>query len=288
MPEHRQNWRKFQKILGYVPAKAQGLLVVGAGKKLLAGAVTSSCQDLPHKDFSHQGFEAEHVENAWEILTHEYHAAGMTYIDRDELFTELASIAAIKSGKSSTDIFYDQVKMLRESLKLERGEKTKLASHFGDKPVGNFWPRENFFLGYFQSMFSDLLPERKILLLGIVEEDNSLSSIALEYQSSQLKRFIEPDWNNLEIEKDTDFFQQEMMARFVLWCENHYVLPTYGVFVTRKIWLECMEMQLKQGDRAAWKHLLQTKRRKDVEMEVLVEPEPWPMKAVLHWNSMKS
>ncbi len=289
MAENRQNWRKFQKILGFVPAKKQGLIVIGSGKKILSGISTDSCQDLPHKDFSHQGLVSEHLENAWEFLSHEYHAAGMTYIDRDELFTELATISAMQVGKSSNGIYHEQLLALRDALKLERGEKTKLAMHLGDKPVENFWPRQHFLLQVFQSMFSELLPDRKVLLLGIVEPNNTLNAIALEFQGTELKKFMEPDWTNMEWnEKHTDYFRADSANRFVLWCENHYILPSYALFVTRKIWDECRDIQVKQGDRAAWKHLLLWKKQRDADVEVLVEPEPWPMKASLHWNSMKS
>jgi len=288
MAENRQNWRKFKEILGFAPARKQGLVIIGSGKKILAGTTTHSCQELPRKDFQHQNYINEHVENTWEHLCHEYVASGLTYIDRDELFSELASVVNLQQGKISSNIYYQQLQLLRESLKLHRGDKTKLAVHVGDKPVENFWPREHFFLGIFRSMFAELLPERKILLLSIIEPNNSLQSIVLEFQGATLKTFSEPDWYNIEwLSKDLDYFHPDTAKRFILWCENHYILPTYGVFLTRKTWDECQKIQVEQGDKAAWKHLLQIKKQRDVDVEVYVEPEPWPVKAALHWNSMK-
>ena len=84
-----------------------------------------------------------------------------------------------------------------------------------------------------------------------------------------------------------DLFLKESAARFVLSCENFYLLSTFALFVSARVWQECRDLQMNQGAKQAWKHLLKVKSQKDVEREVLFEPEPWPVKALLRWRALR-
>ncbi|MGZ3655383.1 MAG: hypothetical protein ACXVCS_07495, partial [Bdellovibrionota bacterium] len=166
------------------------------------------------------------------------------------------------------------------------GEKSKLAQHLGERPTEQFWPRKNFLLSIFKSFFGELFPERKLLLVGVVNGPESLDALLLELHGAEVKGFSEPDFSGIDW-KGMDFFLPENAARFVGWCENHYVLPTYSIFLTKRVWDEVRGLQMTQGDRAAWRFLQKIRSQRDVEKEIQFEPEPWPMKALLRWHSMR-
>jgi hypothetical protein len=139
----------------------------------------------------------------------------------------------------------------------------------------------------FRSFFGELFPERKLLLFSVVSDANTIDSVLLEFQGAELKGFCDPDFSGLDW-RGTDLFLPESAARFVAWCESHYMLPAYSIFLSKRVWEECRQAQMTAGERAAWKTLLKYKTARDVEKEVLLEPEPWPVKALLRWQSMRA
>lgn len=282
--ELRQNWHKFQRLLGQLPPKKTGLLVLQSNQKILAGAVGYPAGSESRAGFADVGLASEHVESAFEMLSHKYGAAGATFVDRESLMEALSQVASVRVTAPATDNFHAQLAKLREMIVVEKG--SKLSVHLGDKPVESFWPRDHFLMGIFRSFFSELLPERKLLLVCVVKGAGQMEALLLEFLGSELRGFCDPDFSGLDW-KSSDFFLPETAERFVLWCENHYMLPTYSIFITERVWEECREQQVSQGTKAAWRHLLKIKGQRDVEKEVLLSPEPWPVKALLRWHSMR-
>lgn len=284
--ELRQNWHKFHQILGPLPPKKPGVVVLHSNNTIVAGAVGIP-NDSPMKDgFEDVGAAMENVDAMWDKLSHKYGAVGSTFIDREELVNALGQVASVRTGSPATDNFYSQLKKLRAQLGVDRNDKQKLAQHFGDRPVDAFWPREHFLFSLFRCFLGELFPDRKLLLLGVVNDTDSVDAMLLEFQGHELKGFCDPSFSGLDW-KGMDLFLPENVARFVLWAETHFVLPTYAVFITRRIWEECREAQSKGGEKAAWKHLLKMHSARDVEREVIFEPNPWPVKAILRWHAMR-
>ena len=60
-----------------------------------------------------------------------------------------------------------------------------------------------------------------------------------------------------------------------------------SIFLTRRVWDEARAAQMTGGERAAWKVLQKTRSQRDVEKEIMFEPEPWPVEALLRWHSMR-
>jgi hypothetical protein len=285
--ELRQNWHKFQRILGPLPAKKSGLVLLLSHNRVVAGALGLSPSAHSRTGFKEIGRQIDDMSGAWEDLSAKYDAAGATFIDQAELLSALSQVAAVRPSAPATDHFHAQLARLREQLGVEKGgEKSKLATHLGERPVEHFWPRKNFMLSLFRSFFGELFPERKLLLVGVVNGNDSFDALLLEFQGSEVKGFSEPDFSGIDW-KGLDLFLPETAARFVAWCENHYVLPAYSIFLTRRVWDEVRAAQMMNGERAAWKLLQKTRSQRDVEKEVMFEPEPWPMKALLRWHSMR-
>lgn len=284
--EVRQNWHKFQRILGHLPPKKSGLVVLHSHNRVLAGALGLSAGSPSNSGFSDVGRQVDQVDSAWEVFSHKYNAAGATFIDNEELMAALAQVAAVKPSAPATDHFHAQLVRLREMIGVERGEKNKLAVHVGERPVDQFWPRKNFLLSLFRSFFGELFPERKLVLLGVVNDSESMDCLLLEFQGAELKGFCEPDFSGIDW-KGSDLFLPESAARFVSWCESHHMLPAYSIFLSRRVWEECREAQMLHGEKAAWRALQKVRSQRDVEKEVLFEPEPWPVKALLRWHSMR-
>jgi len=284
--EVRQNWHKFQRVLGHLPPKKSGLVVLHSHNRILAGALGFSAGSPSSSGFSDVGRQIDQVDSAWEVLAHKYNSTGATFIENEELMAALAQVAAVRPSAPATDHFHAQLVRLREMLGVEKGEKSKLAVHVGDRPVDQFWPRKNFLLSLFRSFFGELFPERKLVLLGVVNDSQSMDCLLLEFQGSELKGFCEPDFSGIDW-KGTDLFLPESAARFVSWCESHHMLPAYSIFLTRRVWEECREAQMLHGEKSAWKALQKFRSQRDVEKEVLFEPEPWPVKALLRWHSMR-
>lgn len=285
--EQRRNWRKFRELAGHLPAKKPGMAIVCTEKKVLCGALSGVGNPvLPH--FRDEGVPIEHVENTAEQLSHKYASGCVSFINRDELLQLLGQISSPGGSISKLpESYYTQLERIREALKISKGEKSKLAVHLGDRPVEQFWPQEVFLFSLFDTMFSELLPERKILLLGVQKAGNELDAVALEFSGTELKNFSVPDWSGLDRQgAPADFFHRPTVERMVLWCENHFMLPTYAIFVQERVWEECRDLQRKQGNKAAWKHFMKAKSQRDADTTVLMEPEPWPIKAALHWQSL--
>ena len=287
MLEHHRGWHKFRDLLGYLPSRRRGAVVLADEGKILWGAISPTSDDAHAPVFRDRNMPVEDLESAWEQLERKYNVAGATFIQRKELLSLLGQVAAAKPSKPAFENYYAQIGQIRDALKVSTGEKTSLGVHKGDRPVSAFWPGELFILRIFRSFFAELLPERKLLLVGVVEGPNRLSSLVLEFRGSHLRSFQEPDWAGFDWQaQSTDFFEPETAARFVLWCENRYLLPAYALFVTRAVWEECQKVQKESGEKAAWKFFMKRKAQRDVDPEVRLEPEPWPLKASLYWNSM--
>lgn len=284
--ELRQNWHKFQRVLGPLPPRKTGLLVLTSNNRIVAGALGASAGTGSNAGFRDIGRQVDDRSGAWEDLAHRYGAAGVSFVDQEELLNALSQVAAVRPTPPATEHFHAQLARLRDLLGVEKGEKSRLAAHFGERPVEQFWPRRHFLPSLFRSFFGELFPERKLLLVGVVNAPDSFDAILLELQGAEVKGFSEPDFSGIDW-KGLDLFLPETAARFVAWCENHFMLPAYSLFVSRRVWDELRAAQMSQGDKAAWKLLQKTRAARDVEKEVLFEPEPWPMKALLRWHSMR-
>ena len=284
--EYRQNWHKFQRMLGRLPAKKKGMALLCSNQRIIAGVVGDTKEDPTRDCYDDTDLSFESPENVVETLSHKHAAVGSTFIDRNQLLEALGQVTAMKGPGGGAENFYSQVGRLRELMGIQRGDKTPLAIHFGDRPVDSFWPREHFLISIFQSFFADLLPERKLFLVCILRADGNLDASLLEYQAGELKSFWDPDFSGFEW-RELDLFLPENLGRFVLWCENQYLLPTYSLITTEHVWEECRSIQMKHGNKAAWKHLAKIKSQRDAEKEVLFDPEPWPVKALLKWHAMR-
>ncbi len=271
--ELRQNWHKFQRILGPLPPKKSGLVLLLSHNKVVAGVLGLAAGAGSRSGFRDMGRQIDDVNGAWGDLSGKYDCGGATFIDQGELLHALSQVAAVRGQAPATDHFHAQLARLREMLGVEKGEKSKLATHLGDRPVEQFWPRKNFMLGMFRSFFGELFPERKLLLVGVVNGPDSFEALLLEFQGAEVKGFAEPDFSGIDW-RGLDLFLPETAARFVAWCENQYVLPAYSIFLSRRVWEELRAAQMTQGDRAAWRMLQRIRSQRDVEKEVQFEPEP--------------
>lgn len=285
--ELRQNWHKFQRLLGPLPPKKPGMVVLHSNNRIQAAALSLNSSGQSNSGFSDKGKSLDPMESAWEVLSHKYNCGGATFLESNALSEAIAQVASVRPTAPATDHFYAQIVKLREMIGVEKGDRSKLAQHFGDRPFEQYWPRKNFLLSLFQSFFGELFPERKLLLFTVVNDANSIDSILLEFQGDELKGFCDPDFSGLDW-KGMDLFLPETAQRFVAWCESHHILPAYSIFLTRRVWEDCRQAQMTQGERAAWKVLLKAKHARDVEKEVLFEPEPWPVKALVRWQSMRA
>lgn len=284
--ELRQNWHKFQRVLGPLPPKKSGLVLLLSHNRLVAGAMSLASSAASRGGFRDLGRQVDDMSGAWEDLSQKYMCSGATFIDQGELLQALSQVAAVRGQAPATDHFHAQLARLREMLGVEKGEKSKLATHFGERPVEQFWPRKNFLLSLFRSFFGELFPERKILLVGVVNSPDSIDALLLEFHGAEVKGFSEPDFSGIDW-KGQDLFLPETASRFIGWCENQYMLPAYSIFLTRRVWDEVRAAQMMHGEKAAWKLLQKIRSQRDVEKEVLFEPEPWPMKALMRWHAMR-
>ncbi len=284
--ELRQNWHKFQRLLGPLPPKKSGLAILHSHNRILSGALGMAAGSPSHSGFSDTGKQVDSMEGSWEVFSHKYNVSGATFLDSEELAVALSQVAAVRPSVPATDHFHAQITKLREIIGVDKGEKSKLAVHVGERPVEQYWPRKNFLFNLFRSFFGELFPERKLFLLVIVNDPQDIDAILLEFQGSELKGFCEPDFSNIDW-RAMDLFLPETAARFVAWAESLHMLPTYALFMTNRVWQGCREAQMLQGEKAAWRNLQKVRSQRDVEKEVLFEPEPWPMKALLRWHGMR-
>lgn len=280
MQEARQNWHKYKHILRSIAPTERMTLALYSGNQIIAGANTKKDPKDP-KYFSDMGMAMDHPENAWEVLAHKYNSRSVSFAEREALLSSLGELQKQKIP------FTRQIEELKRQLLYPQGSKAKSFLNFGEKNNLQCLPRRHFILKFFDPFFSDLLPERKVLLLVIQKSDpKRLETIALEFCGKELKNFCEPDWTGMDL-INLDIFHRESAERMVLWCENHFLLPCFGLFVTSHVWEEAINISRRQGNRGAWKYLAKQYGQRDSDKEFLLEPEPWPLKAGLHWLAFK-
>jgi hypothetical protein len=284
--ELRQNWHKFRRTLGCLPPKKSGLVVLHSHQRALAGIQGQVHGQQSNEFFQDTGMALEPFEGSHEVLAHKYNAGSVMFVDSDELLSQLGQVAQVRPGAPATDHFYSQVNMLRERFLEKSVDRQKLAHSFGDRNHDSFWPRSHFFMNWYRSFFGELFPERKLLLLMVVDSSVQFDSILLDFQGAELKGFCEPDFSSVDW-RGQDLYLPSTAGRFVAWCESHHLLPTYSLVISRRVWNECRDIQQNQGERAAWRSLQKFKSERDVEREVLFEPDPWPVKALLRWHSFR-
>ena len=140
-----------------------------------------------------------------------------------ELITALSQVAAVRAVAPATEHFHAQLSRIRELLGVEKAvhgkEKPKLATLVGERPAEQFWPRKNFLLSLFKSFFGELFPERKLLLVGVVNGPSDFDALLLELHGAEIKGFSEPDFSGIDW-KGLDLFLPDTAARFVAWCEK--------------------------------------------------------------------
>lgn len=283
--ERKQNWNKFRALVGGVAPKRQGLLLLGHEQKVLAGAnIVSSTnkENTNAKYFVDQGIAYSDGESLWSDLESKYSADGATLLERNELLRCLGEVSSAMANKGLPESYFSQLKTLRAQFGVESGQNNSCAQHFGDKPVAHFWPDQHFLLQIFRPLFAELLPERKLLLLGVVK-GTELQSIVLEFVGAELRTFAEPDFSSLDWQGQ-DLFHRNTLERFVNYMESRYVLPTYAFFLSSSVWEECQALQRREGGRSAWKHLLRHRRQRENDPEICIHPESWPLKAALQWQ----
>lgn len=281
MLEARQNWHKFRKLIGNVPPAKNGVIVLHSGNSVLAGSIASA-NPKTSKHFEDQGMAMEHPDSAWELLAHKYQASSVSFIEREALLGMLAELQRTKMP------YPRQLDELRQQILTPSAPRSRLVQHFGERPTEQAWPRKHFFLQFFRPLFAELLPERKILLLVVQYPDpRRLETIAIEFAGKEIRNFIEPDWTGLELD-GLDIFHRDSAKRMVLWCENHYLLPTFGSFVTEHVWEEALSLYMRQGARSTWRYLNRQRSQREQDKDFLLEPEPWPLKACMQWLGFRA
>lgn len=284
----KQNWYKYRSLFPDCSSKEKGLFTISFHDKIIHGSVSRPYGATP-ENFQEIEMPIEDVGSAFETLTNRYNARSLTVLRRDDLLKTVMELMPPPGEPSTVPSYGKQLSDVRAALSLEKRDKNAKYEFRGDVPNEHCLPRPHFFTNIYSSMISDLLPEDKLLFLGIVDEDKKqFSSILLEFSGRELVSFADPDFSNFDWRSLVQTFpNREAAERFVTWCESRYQVPAYTVFVTAKVWREATVYQQKFGYRAAWKHLLKARSGSDLDRELLIEPEPWPMRAIFHWHAMR-
>ena len=285
--ELESNWHKFNRFFSAVPARKRGVLALAHQERIIHAAI-SGAKDPGPRTFNDSGMPIQDLDSAYAALQDRYRIRNLAVVDRDDLLKILLDMPLTNSDVPSERLYHAQIALLRAQLGIEGG-RGALDSR-GDRPLVHFYPRFNFLLQAFRLWFSDLLPERRLLFVGICDEDKvGFEALALEYSGRRIVRVIDPDFGNFDWRTLTaGFVRKDGAERFVAWCESKYMLPTYSVFLTRVVWEECQSLHAKEGARAAWKFLLRSMRGGDLGREVCVEPYAWPIRAAIHWGALRA
>lgn len=284
----KQNWYKYKRLFPSCRAKEKGIFAISFHDKMIHGCV-SSPYGAELELFKEKDLPIEDVSSAFETLSARYGARNLTVIRRDDLLKKVMSLMPAPGEPGEMPSYGKQLADIRKAISLEKRDKNALYEFRGDIQNEHCLSKPHFFTNIFNTMIADLLPEHKILLLGIVDEDKQrFESFVLEFNGRELVSFADPDFANFDWRSQVQAFpNHENAERFINWAENHYQLPAYSIFVSAKVWREATVYQQKFGYRAAWKHLLKARNGSDLDREMLIEPEPWPFRALLHWHSMR-
>lgn len=284
----KQNWYKYKRIFPNCSPKEKGIFALSFHDKIIHGCL-SNPYGSELEPFRERNIPIEDINSAFETFSQRYNARNMTVIRRDDLLKTVMNMMPPPGEPAQAPSYGKHLRDIRKSLSLEKRDKNAHYEFRGDIQNEHCLTKPHFFTNIFNSMISDLLPEQKLLFLGIVDEDKqSFDSILLEFDGRDLVSFSDPDFAHFDWRDLVQTFPTpDAAGRFVTWAENRYQLPAYAIFVSARIWREATVYQQKFGYRAAWKHLMKARSGSDLDREFLIEPEPWPFRALLHWHSMR-
>ncbi|MGZ3655502.1 MAG: hypothetical protein ACXVCS_08090, partial [Bdellovibrionota bacterium] len=95
--ELRQNWHEFQRILGPLPPKKSGMVLLLSHNRVVAGALGLAVSAVSRNGFREIGRQIDDVTGAWDDLSAKYDAGGATFIDQGELIAALSQVAAVRA-----------------------------------------------------------------------------------------------------------------------------------------------------------------------------------------------
>lgn len=283
----QNNWHKFNKFFANAPALKRGIFALAHQDRIIHGAISDSV--VPGaRAFRDKGMPIADVASAFDALTDRYRAKSLTVVDRDELLRILLEMPLVK-GESGERLYHAQLAWVRTALGIDGRKKSAALAVQGERPLAQFFPRFHFLLQAFRGRFADLLPERRIIFVGVCDESNlGFESLLLEYNGRRIARVIDPDYGNFDWRAlVAGFVKRDGAARFVNWVETKYMLPAYAIFLTRATWEECEKLHAAEGTRAAWRCFLKKMRGGDLKQEALVEPYAWPVRAAVYWNAFR-
>jgi hypothetical protein len=281
------NWHKFNRFFSPAPARKRGVLALAHQERIIHAAITGAKEDGP-RTFKDLGMPIQDLSSAYSALQDRYRVRSLGVVDRDDLLKILLDMPLTKGEVPSERLYHAQISLIRSELGIDGG-RGALDSR-GERPLAHFYPRFHFLLQAFRLWFADLLPERRILFVGIYDEEKiGFEALMLEYSGRKIVRVIDPDFGNFDWRSLTHgFVRKDGAERFVAWCESKYTLPTYSIFLTRAVWDECQSLHANEGARSAWKLLLRRMRGGDLSREVCIEPYAWPIRAAFYWGSLRS
>lgn len=284
----QNQWHRFRAMFPQAPARKAGIFGLVFEDKIIHGAV-SRVANYPGKGFADDGVPVQDPASALERLNQKYLTKAMTLLDRGELLKVLLEMPLIKSDVPSDQLYYRQLEQIRAAMGLDGHRRSLRVDHWGMKPMADFFPRNHFLFMLLRNWIVDLLPERRLVLVGILDEDKrELEALVLEMNGQAIERVIDPDWSGFDWRSELKgFVRSQEAARFVQWCESKYMLPSYATFFTREAWDEAVKLDAEQGGRAAWRHLWKARRGGELGKQVLFEPEPWPLKAAWAWLALR-
>lgn len=285
-PHHLHSYYKLKALLPEAQPQSRGALVLSFHDKVIAGALSnpSIADSKTSIEFRDQGFPVDDLKQAFEIFTERYHCNALAAISRQNLLKTLDNF--VQQQGIDGESYSAQLIRLRRELGLSAEGRSSSVQSVPVRSLAKFFPSGNFLLQLFTGWFAELLPEQKLLLLGIVDENNTdFQSVLLKFTGSECVAAYEPDYAGFDWkELVTNFFDPISANRFVAWSEHQFNLPTYTLFVTKKLWQNSCKTQSEKGARAAWKILTQSK---EARKQVLFEPQPWPISVLLHWHRLK-
>ncbi len=281
----KQNWYKYKRIFPSCNPRETGVFALSFHDKIIHGCI-SNPYGAELEVFSERDTPIEDINSAYEAFSQRYNARNLTVIRRDDLLKTVMDLMPPPGEPDKSPSYAKHLQDIRKSLSLDKQDKNAHYEFRGDIQNEHCLSKPHFFTNIFNSIIADLLPEQKLLYLGIIDEDKqSLESIILEFEGRELISFSDPDFAHFDWRSLTQTFPNpEAAAHFVMWAENRYQLPTYSIFVSARVWREATVYQQKSGYRAAWKYLMQARSTSDLNREFLIEPEPWPFRAVLYWH----
>ena len=282
-----RDFNKFNEIFRARPSEKKSLTILSSKGNFLRGIFNKEAEEESIPELKGKQIEPSSITPIYNLLSKKYNVHSIQNIDEDDLIEITDKLWDEDHNNFQDAHCYAQVRSVYEKLfSLKSSKKTLL---YGDKNKNNFIPQSNFLLDIFKSkIIKNSFGKRNILFALVDELNDTVDLMVLSFSGQELFRFSSIEKEQVLIKGISgDFLKRDTVKRILARLKDKYKNPFHAIFITKSVWIRCLEKQERYGKKAAWRYLLQANKSRRSSREVLLlEPEEWTLRFSMFLKSL--